>query len=334
MSLTTRKLTLKLAARLIGIAFLSLSWSVAADFCQTVAGDPNPTDAAASTIIERAHYTMTAPSGWAPSGLPGYFAPENQEGSASFLWVNSGPDVDSAFIANDLLSIFGADPIKDPACVYNGAQLQWRLYRQETSSQQFVVALASHKDLAFAILLAADSSQSLNRYTAEVLLPVLKTFEATPQDKIADHQTATVFLLRHANKDLVAKGSPLTEKGHERARALSKLLGDIDIDAIFVTNALRTQQTAAPLAAKTGIEPQVLPADAQDELLNIINNGAGKTYVVVHHSHSIPGLLEDLGAHNIPYISSHQYDNLFVITMRGDTRPVVVKLNYGELDPD
>jgi probable phosphoglycerate mutase len=52
---------------------------------------------------------------------------------------------------------------------------------------------------------------------------------------------------------------PLAPEGHEQARRLAARLAGESLDALFVTPLRRTQETAAPLAERTGLEPQVVP---------------------------------------------------------------------------
>ncbi|TBN58170.1 histidine phosphatase family protein [Glaciihabitans arcticus] len=57
--------------------------------------------------------------------------------------------------------------------------------------------------------------------------------------------------------DTATPGAELTELGREQAAALPAVLARERLDAIVVSTLVRTQQTAAPLAAATGIEPIV-----------------------------------------------------------------------------
>ncbi|WP_404287795.1 histidine phosphatase family protein [Glutamicibacter arilaitensis] len=70
-----------------------------------------------------------------------------------------------------------------------------------------------------------------------------------------------IFLIRHGQTpsnvghhlDTDAPGAPLTDLGHQQAEALVALLGETGIEAIYASNLVRTQQTAAPLAEALGL---------------------------------------------------------------------------------
>lgn len=55
--------------------------------------------------------------------------------------------------------------------------------------------------------------------------------------------------------DTAAPGADLTELGREQADALVGTIGTEPVRTIFVSNLVRTQQTAAPLARHFGLEP-------------------------------------------------------------------------------
>lgn len=57
--------------------------------------------------------------------------------------------------------------------------------------------------------------------------------------------------------DTAPPGAELTDLGHQQAHALVRLLGDEPIGAIYVSDLVRTQLTAAPLASARGLTPVV-----------------------------------------------------------------------------
>jgi len=76
-----------------------------------------------------------------------------------------------------------------------------------------------------------------------------------------------LILIRHGRTasntsfvlDTAFPGADLDELGREQAESLVERWPDEPIEAIYVSNLLRTQQTAAPLAAARGLVPVILP---------------------------------------------------------------------------
>ena len=92
----------------------------------------------------------------------------------------------------------------------------------------------------------------------------------------------TVILVRHAELQGAAmaepKQLPLSEAGEARAKLLASVLRDAGIDAIYVTDFLRTNKTAEPLARALGKELIVLPkGDAQELVQRLAATHSGQT---------------------------------------------------------
>lgn len=76
-----------------------------------------------------------------------------------------------------------------------------------------------------------------------------------------------LLLIRHGQTsanvrrllDTAVPGADLTDEGRDQAVALVEKLEQQPLDAIYVSDLLRTQQTAAPLAAARGLNPVVRP---------------------------------------------------------------------------
>lgn len=64
-----------------------------------------------------------------------------------------------------------------------------------------------------------------------------------------------VFVMRHLDTPPGERDPDLTAQGHARALALADQLAAEGIAAIYVSDYKRTRQTAAPLAARLGLEP-------------------------------------------------------------------------------
>ncbi|MDT8910307.1 histidine phosphatase family protein [Amycolatopsis sp. PS_44_ISF1] len=75
-----------------------------------------------------------------------------------------------------------------------------------------------------------------------------------------------LLLIRHGQTsgntrgalDTALPGPPLTELGQEQAQALVGRLGGEPVVAVYASQAVRAQQTAAPLAEALGLEVQVI----------------------------------------------------------------------------
>lgn len=90
-----------------------------------------------------------------------------------------------------------------------------------------------------------------------------------------------LILIRHGRTpsntsfvlDTAFPGADLDETGRQQAESLVERLADEPIEALYVSNLTRTQQTAAPLAADRGLVPAILPGlreiSAGDDELSI-----------------------------------------------------------------
>jgi broad specificity phosphatase PhoE len=124
------------------------------------------------------------------------------------------------------------------------------------------------------------------------------------------------FLVRHAEKDTsVAEDPPLTAAGEARARALADRLADEGIARILASDTRRARDTAAPLAARLGLQVQLYdPARLEDlagELLWLRDN-----VLVVGHSNTTGELAGLLGGDPGPPIrEADEYDRLYRVDL-------------------
>ncbi|MFK7961113.1 MAG: phosphoglycerate mutase family protein [Phycisphaerales bacterium] len=138
----------------------------------------------------------------------------------------------------------------------------------------------------------------------------------------------TVFLVRHAEKE-AGRDPGLTAVGQKRAEALAALLRDAGVRAVHSTGYARTQQTAAPLAARLGLsvteyDPRALGAVAEQL------RAAGGTHVVVGHSNTTPALVGLLGGNpDPPIVEKTEFDRLEMVTISADGTVTSVRLRVG-----
>ena len=122
----------------------------------------------------------------------------------------------------------------------------------------------------------------------------------------------------------------LSPAGEERAKLLAQLLKDAGIRRIFVTEVRRTQQAAAPIAAKLHLTPVVIAQKDTDALLSELRAlSEDETVLVVGHANTVPLIIERLGAGSVPAMPDTEYDRLTVLFTASRDKPHVVTLRYG-----
>lgn len=111
-----------------------------------------------------------------------------------------------------------------------------------------------------------------------------------------------LLLVRHGESAPARLGQPaplvdghsdpeLAPEGRAQAQQLADRLLHEQIDAIYVTSLRRTHETAAPLAAKLGLEPQVEP-ELREIYLGEWEGIAFRKYVSEHHPVAVQMFLE------------------------------------------
>jgi broad specificity phosphatase PhoE len=150
--------------------------------------------------------------------------------------------------------------------------------------------------------------------------------------------TTTVLLVRHADTDaamMAADDPPLNERGRERAEILADVLEYIDVvdgvDAIYVSEFRRTQQTAEPLAKRLGIEMTVAdPYDVEPFMAQLLRDHKGEIVLIVTHSDAISPLVVELhGSKHLPVIAPDEHDQLYVVTIPWFGKVKTLRLRYG-----
>ena len=161
-------------------------------------------------------------------------------------------------------------------------------------------------------------SPALGTYGAAVLFLVLAaaTFGALLP---ADAQEA-VFIVRHTDPppvlriDEIREDTPLSDSGQQRAKMLAATLKDAGISVIYATEALRTVQTAEPLAEALGLKIHVQPVEDVAGLIKRLRSEHPQERVlVVGHWATIPLILNGLGYSRDIKIQRSEFDNLFVV---------------------
>jgi phosphohistidine phosphatase SixA len=158
-------------------------------------------------------------------------------------------------------------------------------------------------------------------------LVFLSLFAALPAALSAADDPTTILLVRHAERTSPTADS-ISESGRQRAQELKRMLADIPLHSIYVSEMKRTAETAAPIASARNLTPVATPAADIDALVAKLKSvPAGSSVLVVHHSNTLPKVVEKLGG-SIPPISDTEFDRLIVVTVYPG-KSKVLTLRYG-----
>jgi broad specificity phosphatase PhoE len=131
--------------------------------------------------------------------------------------------------------------------------------------------------------------------------------------------TTRFYVVRHAEKTSNDCNSPLAQpQGFNRAEALKDSLLSKNVDSIFVSTCLRTQQTAQPLATArsiTMIQFEPTPGQTQN-LINRLKKIRGKNVLIVGHTNTVPSIVLELSGISITPIADTDFDNMYVVRIR------------------
>jgi broad specificity phosphatase PhoE len=150
--------------------------------------------------------------------------------------------------------------------------------------------------------------------------------------------TTTVIFVRHADTNqTMAQGGdpPLNERGLARAELLADFLQDIDViagvDAIYTSDALRTQQTAAPLAQRLNVDVAIANHYDYERFMEaVLRDHKGEIVLVVTHSDAVAPLVEELhGSKNVPDIAPDEYDNVYIVSIPWFGKVKTLRVRYG-----
>ncbi|QOY85483.1 SixA phosphatase family protein [Paludibaculum fermentans] len=141
----------------------------------------------------------------------------------------------------------------------------------------------------------------------------------------------TIYVVRHADRAPGNEDPPISETGQLRAKALARLLTDAPLGAIFATEAVRTQQTAAHTASAHRLHTETVTAKDIAGLLRRIKAELppGKSALVVGHRATVPLIVQALGGGAIPPLGSSEVDRMTAVTCWPDGKCAVQVFRYG-----
>lgn len=147
--------------------------------------------------------------------------------------------------------------------------------------------------------------------------------------------TTTIIVLRHAEKQINSiSDSPLSPPGELRAERLAQMFGDSvefgRIERIYVTDTRRTQQTAATLAQRLDIKPEIAkPNETPSETAHrALRENRGGIALVVGHSNTVPGIVKALAGADAAEMAETEFDRYTVILLPAEGAARVITTRY------
>jgi 2,3-bisphosphoglycerate-dependent phosphoglycerate mutase len=126
-----------------------------------------------------------------------------------------------------------------------------------------------------------------------------------------------LFLVRHGEKE-TGSDPALTAAGAIRAETLANLLADEEVTEVWSTQTRRTEQTAAPAAARRGLAIQAYDASTLPAFATWLLDTPG-VKLVVGHSNTTDALAALLGADPGPPIDdATEFDRIYIISVDAD----------------
>lgn len=145
--------------------------------------------------------------------------------------------------------------------------------------------------------------------------------------------TTTVIVMRHGEKAAAPpEDPPLLPAGEARALELAQHFGrapkGLRLDAIFVSEFRRTQDTVQPLANRLGIPVIVVPAaDPEAVAERALDENRGGRVLIVGHSDTVPNIVKELSGQDVSPMSEAEYGIVYVIAVPRFSRAAVTRFD-------
>lgn len=163
---------------------------------------------------------------------------------------------------------------------------------------------------------------SLLRSLALMLLFLAPACATTPPPQ----PTPLYFVVRHLHTPAGVRDPDLLEEGRRQAILLADRFGADRPAAIYVSHFRRSQQTAAPLAERTGLTAIVYdPADTPGLVARV--KAGPQPSLIVGHSNTVPDIVEQLGGTRPPALVHEDFGDIWRIEADGSTRRMRIAEN-------
>lgn len=143
----------------------------------------------------------------------------------------------------------------------------------------------------------------------------------------SQNQPKTIFIVRHAEKQLEGNDPELAYVGGVRAKKLGQILSDKEIKHIFSTDYKRTRLTAEPTASVAGVPIQSYDPKNHDALVEQLRSLEGNI-LVVGHSNTVSQLANYFVGESPKFddLTDLEYDYIYVVTLEPNSSLVTRKV--------
>jgi broad specificity phosphatase PhoE len=141
------------------------------------------------------------------------------------------------------------------------------------------------------------------------------------------NQPKTIYIVRHAEKQLVGDDPELAYAGGVRAKKLAQILKDQEIRHVFSTDYKRTRATVAPVAAVAGVEIEVYDVTNHDAFVEQLRKLDGNV-LVVGHSNTVSQLANYFVGEGDKFadLTDLEYDYIYIVSLGSNTSSVTRKV--------
>lgn len=129
-------------------------------------------------------------------------------------------------------------------------------------------------------------------------------------------QPKTIYIVRHAEKQLTGNDPELSVAGNVRAKKLAQILADKEITHVFSTDYKRTRLTAAPTASEAGVEIEIYDPKNHDELVGKLRTMEGNV-LVIGHSNTVGQVVNYFvgDGENYENLEDWEYDYIYEVSL-------------------
>jgi phosphohistidine phosphatase SixA len=129
------------------------------------------------------------------------------------------------------------------------------------------------------------------------------------------------YVMRHLHKAEGSADPGLSAEGQRQAQLLAERFGARPPAVIYVTNTRRARETAAPIAARLGLEPRVYDPRDSAGLVSDLQKDPNPA-LIIGHSNTVPEIVAALGGARPAPIAETEYGTIYHVS--GPRRTVTV----------